>query len=53
MNQRNKTKLAVVIPSKKPLDRWYLMNNGLFGALRVLSNKFNIKVLDILTYLRI
>jgi hypothetical protein len=44
MNQRNKTKLAVVIPSKKPLDRWYLMNNGLFGALRVLSNKFNIKV---------
>jgi hypothetical protein len=44
MNQRNKTKLAVLIPSQKPLDRWYLLNDGLFGALRILANKYNIKV---------
>jgi hypothetical protein len=44
MNQRNKTKLAVLIPSHKPLDRWYLLNDGLFGALRILSKKYNIKV---------
>ena len=44
MNQRNKTKLAVLIPSEKPLDAWYLLNDGLFGALRILAKKYNIKV---------
>lgn len=44
MNQRNKTKLAVIIPTEKPLDRWYLLNDGLFGAIRILAKKYNIKV---------
>lgn len=44
MNQRNKPKLAIVIPEYKPLDRWYLWNDGLVGALRTLNKKYNIKV---------
>lgn len=44
MNARNTTKLALVKPSKEPLDMWYAWSDGLYGALKELGKEFSVKV---------
>lgn len=44
MNARNKTKIALVKPSKDSLEMWQGWCDGLYGALTELGKDFNVKV---------